>query len=238
MKNINLFLLFLALCMPFSVFAQDDYDDDGEIGSTDNGDNAVTILGYKGLSTDPGEEGLTYHLGVRDWIAVEIFQVEELNHEARVNTEGFISLPLIGNLKVAGLTAEETERLIEKKLGENFLQDPRVTIFVKEYESQKITVEGFVRSPGIYSLTGKTTVLQAIAMAKGALRLADQKKIVVFRTVADNRVVGYKIDVKKIRTGEIKDPFVQNKDIIVVPKHGGRGAVDEWQRLTSGIPLL
>ncbi|MCK5360525.1 MAG: SLBB domain-containing protein, partial [Gammaproteobacteria bacterium] len=131
-----------------------------------------------------------------------------------------------------------TERLIEGKLAENFLQDPRVTIFVKEYESQKITIEGFVGSPGVKSLTGKTTVLQAIAMAGGAVRLADQKKVVIFRTVAENQVVGYKIDIHMIRSGEIKDPFVQNKDIIVVPKHGGRGAVDEWQRLTSGIPLL
>lgn len=226
MKTITIFLFFVAASTTFShAYAGDK-------------DNAVTIGDYTGLSTDAGEEGLTYHLGVRDLIQVEIFQVEELNHEARVNSQGYISLPLIGNLKVEGLTAEETERMIESKLSENFLQDPRVTIFVKEYESQKITIEGFVASPGVKSLTGKTTVLQAIAMAGGAVRLADQKKIVIFRTVAENKIVGYKIDIHKIRTGEIKDPFVQNKDIIVVPKHGGRGAVDEWQRLTSGIPLL
>ena len=201
------------------------------------GKDAVDIGDYEGLSTTPDDGDLTYRLGVRDLLKIEIYQVEELNHEARVNTEGFISMPLIGSVKVGGLSVEEAERLIEKKLGAQYLQDPHVTIFVSEYESQKVTIEGFVADPGVYSLTGKTTLLQAIAMANGALRLADQKQIVVFRDVGTEKAAGYKIDITKIRTGEIKDPFVQNKDIIVVPKHGGRGLIDEIQR-TIGMPRL
>jgi len=223
MKYLKIFLFFIAFCMPFSVYAEQ------------GGADSVDIGGYEGLSTKIDEEDLTYRLGSRDLLKIEIYQVEELNHLARINTEGYISMPLIGNLKVIDLTVQETERLIEKKLGTEYLQDPHVTVFVEEYESQKITVEGFVKNPGVYSLTGKTTLLQAIAMADGALRLADQKKIVVFRSVGKDKVVGYKINIKKIRTGEIKDPYVQNKDIIVVPKHGGRGVIDEIQRTISGF---
>ena len=109
MKTITIFLFFIAAGFTCSHAVAGDED------------NAVTIGDSTGLSTDPGEEGLTYRLGVRDLIQVEIFQVEELNHEARVNSQGFISLPLIGNLKVSGLTTEETERLIETKLAEPFI---------------------------------------------------------------------------------------------------------------------
>lgn len=183
-----------------------------------------------------GAEGdYEYVIGVNDVIEVEVFQVEDLNHTARVNTRGFISLPLIGGLNVQSKTVEETERLIEKKLAEKYLQDPHVTVFIKEYESQKITVEGWVKEPGVFPLKGKTTLLQAIAEAKGLERLADEEEITIFRTIEEGKVAGYKANIAAIRAGQTRDIVLLNNDIIVVPKHGGRELVDNITRTLRGF---
>ena len=134
-----------------------------------------------------------YRIGPMDVIEVEVFQSEELGRTARVNTEGYVSLPLIGGVKVAGLTPREAERRIENILAEKYLQDPHVTVFIKEYESQKVTVEGWVKNPGVFPMTGRMTFLQAIAKAKGLERVADFSEVAVFRT-ENGKTKGYVLD--------------------------------------------
>ncbi len=164
-----------------------------------------------------------YRIGPLDVIEVEVFQAQELSRETRVNSEGYASLPLIGPVKVAGLTTREAELLIERILKEKYLQDPHVTVFVKEYESQKITVEGWVKNPGVFPLKGKTTFLQAIANAKGLDRLADFDEVAIFRTKG-GKTKGYILSYRKVRAGEQMDPVLQNGDIIVVNRSGSKAA--------------
>lgn len=187
-----------------------------------------------GLSMD-GSDSFEYRIGIRDLLEIEVFQVTDLGHSARVNSQGYISLPLIGGVKVEGLTIEEVERLLEQKLGEDYLQDPHVTVFIKEYESQKVTIEGWVKDPGIFPLSGKTTLLQAIALADGMDRLADQEEVVIFRKVDEGKIKGYKVDITKIRAGAMRDPLIQKNDVIVVPKHGGKGLLDDVTRTMRGF---
>ncbi|TNF98649.1 MAG: polysaccharide export protein [Gammaproteobacteria bacterium] len=183
-----------------------------------------------------------YRVGPRDLIEVEVFMVEELGDISRVNSEGYISLPLIGAINIMGLTVEEAERLIEKKLKEKYLQDPHVTVFVKEYESQKITINGWVKSPGVFPLKGKTTLLEAISMAKGLDRLADADEIVVFRNVHDKGTVGYIINFEQVQAGAIANPVnpvLQNNDIVVVPENGSKAAFEETTKtLRSFVGFL
>jgi len=171
----------------------------------------------------PDSRTYEYRIGPLDLIEVEVFQAEELSRETRVNTEGYASLPLIGPVKVAGLTAREAERRIEKVLRKKYLQDPHVTVFVKEYESQKITVEGWVKNPGVFPLKGKTTFLQAIANAKGMDRLADFDEVAIFRT-ENGKTTGYILSYRKVRAGQQVDPVLQNGDIIVVNRSGSKAA--------------
>jgi polysaccharide biosynthesis/export protein len=109
-----------------------------------------------------------------------------------------------------------------------------VSVFVKEFTSQRVTMEGAVKKPGIYPLTGKTTLLQAIAMAEGVDPLADLSGVVLFRQV-DGRRAAAVYDLRKVRSGELEDPQIYGDDVIVVEQSGSKTA---WRRLIESIPVL
>ncbi len=108
-----------------------------------------------------------YRIGPEDLVEVSVFEEEKLNKTVRVSSQGNISFPLLGILRVKGLTATELEREIRDLLAEKYLQDPHVSIFIKEYRSQRISVMGAVEKPGVYDVTGQKTVLDMLAMAGG-----------------------------------------------------------------------
>jgi len=171
------------------------------------------------MSSDP-QGGMFYRIGPSDLLRIEVFQVEELSSEERVTADGQIFLPLIGALQVGGLSQREAEALIAAKLGEEYLQDPQVDIYVIEYASQNVTVMGRVKRPGVFPLKGRTTMLQALAMAEGADELANEEETVVFRADDAGQMQAYIINLEKIQTGEIPDPLVIGNDRIVVPASG------------------
>jgi len=157
-----------------------------------------------------------YRIGPSDLLEISVFQVPELSRTVRVNANGVLSLPLIGQIHAGGLTGQQLEALIAQKLQENYLQDPHVSVFIKEFVSQRVTVGGSVNQSGVFPISGKTTLLQAIAMAGGLGRFAVESDIRIFRTLQDgsNQVLVY--DLKPIRKGEAQDPPVLTSDVIVV----------------------
>jgi polysaccharide export outer membrane protein len=108
-----------------------------------------------------------YKIGPEDLIEISVFEEEKLNKTVRVSSQGNISLPLLGILRVKGLTANELEREIRDLLAEKYFQDPHVSIFIKEYRNQRISVIGAVDKPGAYDVTGPKTVLDVLGMAGG-----------------------------------------------------------------------
>jgi len=108
-----------------------------------------------------------YKIGPEDLIEVSVFEEEKLNKTVRVSSQGNISLPLLGILRVKGLTANELEREIRELLAEKYLRDPHVSVFIKEYRSQRISVIGAVEKPGPYDVTGQKTILNLLGMAGG-----------------------------------------------------------------------
>ncbi|MFT3807398.1 polysaccharide biosynthesis/export family protein [Arenimonas sp.] len=114
------------------------------------------------------------------------------------------------------------------------VQNPQVTVFVKEYASQRITMEGAINKPGIYPISGKTSLLQAIAMGGGVTNLADLQGIVVFRQV-DGKKMGAKFDLKAIRAGSSEDPQIYGDDIIVVDESGSKSAL---RRFIETLPVF
>jgi polysaccharide export outer membrane protein len=180
-------------------------------------------------------EGVSeYRIGPQDLLEVSVFQVDELNREVRVNSTGQISLPLIGQVAAGGKTVSELEQDIAGKLDATYLQSPQVTVFVKEFTSQRVTLEGALKKPGIYPLSGKTTLLQALAMAEGMTDLADTRGVVVFRTV-DGKRMGAVFDVRAIRAGDVADPEIFGDDIVVVDQSGGKTAL---RRFIESVPVL
>jgi len=115
-----------------------------------------------------------YKIGPEDLLEISVFEEEKLNKTVRVSSQGNISFPLLGVLRVKGLTANEVEKEIRDLLAEKYLQDPQVSVFVKEYRSQRVSVIGLVEKPGIYEITGQKTVLDMLATAGGLKEDAGQ----------------------------------------------------------------
>jgi polysaccharide export outer membrane protein len=166
-----------------------------------------------------------YQIGPHDLLSISVFQVPDLGRDVRVNSRGLISLPLIGPVQAAGLTSDELEGVIAKRLSENYLQDAQVSVFIKEYISQRVTVEGSVQKAGMYQLTGATTLLQAIAMASGVDQLADESSVKIFRDNGNGKRETLVYDLEKIRAGKVEDPPIKGDDVVVVEKSGARSAI-------------
>ena len=157
-----------------------------------------------------------YRIGPSDLLEISVFQVPELSRTVRVNSDGSLSLPLIGQVKAGGLTGYELETLIAKKLQENYLQDPQVSVFIKEFVSQRVTVGGSVNKSGIFPISGKTTLMQALALAGGLGKFAIESDIKVFRTLPDGSQQMLTYDLEPIRKGEAEDPPLMTSDVVVV----------------------
>ena len=175
-----------------------------------------------------------YRVGAQDLLEISVFQVNDLNRTVRVNSNGQISLPLIGVVQAGGSTVQELEQMIAGKLTEGYLQAPQVSVFVKEFTSQRVTLEGAIEKPGIYPITGKTSLLQAIAMGGGVSELANLQGVVVFRMV-DGKKMAAVFDLKLIRAGEAIDPQIYGDDIVVVDQSGAKTGL---RRILETIPVF
>lgn len=165
-----------------------------------------------------------YRVGSQDLMEVAVFGQPELTRTVRVNSRGKISLPLIGQIDAIGLTSQQLERLIADRLSEKYLQDPQVTVFIKEFTTVRFTVEGAVNKPGVYPLVGQMTLLRALAVAGGQGALSDMGEVMLFRVAPSGERLTQTFDAEKIRTGESVDPLIQNDDMVVVKRSKARTA--------------
>lgn len=166
--------------------------------------------------------GKDYRISPNDLIDVEVLDLENLKRTVRVNAAGAVSLPLIGQIILAGLTSQEAEARIAERYSEKYLQNPQVTIFIKEFTTDRITVEGAVAKPGIFPLTGQLTLLRAIAMAGGFAAIANSNEVMLFRVGDKGQRQVAVFDVELIRAGKADDPVIRGDDLIVVQRDNAR----------------
>ena len=173
-------------------------------------------------SAAPIETPRQYRIGEEDLLEIKVFGVDQLSSTVRVDPRGQVTLPLIGPVTVAGLTAQGAESLIAALLRESYLQNPQVSLFIKEYTTQRVTVEGAVNRPGVYPLRGASTLLTSLALAGGPARMAETTQVMLFRPDGTGRRVATVHNLDLIRTGQIDDPTVLNDDLIVVNRTASR----------------
>lgn len=168
--------------------------------------------------------GRDYRVGPNDLLDVEVLDLDKDNAKrtVRVNAAGAISLPLIGAIVVAGLTAQQVEAHIAARYSEKYLQNPQVSVFIKEFTTERITVDGAVVKPGIYPLTGQITLLRALALAGGFGQIADSNEVMLFRVNEKGQRQVAVFDVDKIRAGKSDDPAIKGDDLIVVQRDNNR----------------
>lgn len=166
--------------------------------------------------TSAGQAGSnTYMIGPMDVLDISVYQVPDLTKTVQVGDDGRINYPLIGDVPVSGKTAHQVEHELQAKLGAKYIRSPQVSVYVKESNSQRVTVEGSVKNSGVFPMKGRTTLMQVMAMAGGVNMETDSGQVVVFRTVNGVRSAA-RFDLDAIKDGNANDPELQPGDVIVV----------------------
>jgi polysaccharide export outer membrane protein len=157
-----------------------------------------------------------YVIGKGDMLRVFVWRNEQLSNQVVVRPDGKISLPLLQDLQAAGLTVLQLQKEIMRRFSE-YLEHPKVTVIVKEINSYKVSVLGEVMKPGVYPVTGDTTLIEAISMAGGFAEWANKRKITVI-THQDGKKKRIKINYKEIASGKNLDQniILKRGDVIIV----------------------
>ncbi|MBF8305385.1 MAG: hypothetical protein HW398_573 [Acidobacteria bacterium] len=119
-------------------------------------------------TTRTGEDAREdYRIGPEDLVEISVFEVPELSRTVRVSASGEVSLPLLGTLKVAELSPGQLEAVLTDRLRGTYLRDPQVSVFLKEYKSDPVSVVGAVKMPGLYQIQTRRSLIEVLAMAQG-----------------------------------------------------------------------
>ncbi len=151
-----------------------------------------------------------YRIGIDDLLDIAVWNVAELQKTVPVRPDGKISLPLVNDVVAAGLTPMELRDQLTKKMA-TYVQNPAVSVVVREIRSLKVSVIGQVRTPGRYDIKGPSTVLDALALAGGFTEFAARRKITILRSAQRIR---FDYDAAVSRGGIV---LVKPGDVVVVP---------------------
>lgn len=177
------------------------------------------LAGLLALGAAPGARASEpYVLGPGDLLSVTVYAggEKQVDFTGYISALGTITSPLLGEVKVAGMTTYELERAMRDTLAKDFYVDPQVMVSVKEYGGQ-VFVMGAVRKPGAYGLQERMTVLSACLLAEGFTDFAAPGRTKVTRMVNGQQKT-FKIDLIKVREGKKEDMPLQRGDRIEVPR--------------------
>jgi len=202
------------------------YNADGSVGAQGSAPTAFapTAAASNESSASKAADALTavakpgnsaYKIGPLDVVEVTVFKVPDLTKTMQVAEDGTVNYPLVGEVPAAGRTAHELEHDLAQKLGAKYLRNPQVTVLVKEFNSQRVTVSGAVKTSGVYAIKGNTSLMQVVAMAGDVDTSTNSGNVVIFRTIDGQRSAA-KFDIDDIKAGKAADPQVQPGDVIVV----------------------
>jgi polysaccharide export outer membrane protein len=179
------------------------------------------LLFAQGGATAPVAVSPDYILQASDVILVQVFQEDNLRRETRVTQENTITLPLIGNVVVGGMSIRQAEELIRGLYAKDYLVNPQVSILVLNYVVRTVSVIGCVNQPGpvLFPQEKGLTLMDAIARAGGLNRLGDKKSVRLTRINAEGKTEVYTFNVEKIMKGTAQDNVeLKINDIIYVPE--------------------
>jgi polysaccharide export outer membrane protein len=155
-------------------------------------------------------------VGVDDELMISVWHEPEFSQAVVVRPDGMITLPLLNDIKVVGLSTEELRTLVTDKL-KTVVNDPQVTIIVKAIKSLRVFLVGAVAKQGMFSLTSGLTVLELITEGGGLGPFAKSGSIYILRTV-DGKQVRISYNYKKALQGKLEDTVLQSGDRVVVPQ--------------------
>ncbi|MDP8299592.1 MAG: polysaccharide biosynthesis/export family protein [Candidatus Tantalella remota] len=159
-----------------------------------------------------------YQIGPENVLQIDVYYGKEegLERKARVSANGYITFPLLGEIKLSGLTVSEAETLITELLAKDYFVNPQVSIFIKQYST--VSILGQVEEPGAYEIKGRLTVVELISKAGGFTKLAHTNNVWVIRTKLDGTKKKMQVKVNDIinKGKEEDDIRLQPGDIVTV----------------------
>jgi polysaccharide export outer membrane protein len=160
-------------------------------------------------------EAKAEHLNAGDVVEIKVFREPELAGVYRVGRDGTIDFPLIGKISIRDKHPDAVATDIRTRLADGYLQNPQVTVFVREQKSQKVHVLGEVTKSGSFAYEAGMTVIQAITAAGGFSQLAATNSVKVTRLAVE---APFTVPVNDIRKGEAPNFLLQAGDIVYVPE--------------------
>ena len=158
-----------------------------------------------------------YTIGADDVLSVIFWRDKELTADVTVRPDGMVSLPLMNDIKASGLTpAQLKDRIVDES--KKYVEDPNVTVVVKQINSRKVFITGEVNKAGPYPLTSTTTVLQLLSLAGGFKEYAHTDKISIVR-MENGKQTSFKFNYKDVINGKKLQQNIELKpnDTIIVP---------------------
>jgi len=172
-----------------------------------------------GAQTKTGTgQSYEYQIGAKDLLEISVFEVPELNITVRVSENGMVNLPLLGEVRAEGLNRFDLEKKIAAMLEKSYLKNAQVTIFIKDFQSKKVSVMGAVKNPGMQDLIGRQSLLQVISMAGGLSEQAADT-VIIFRQFknAPSQSLVIKLDDLLLKANPKYNIPIYPGDIINVP---------------------
>ncbi|HTJ79278.1 MAG TPA: polysaccharide biosynthesis/export family protein [Rariglobus sp.] len=177
--------------------------------------------------TPSNQAVLAYRITLTDLLRVDIYQEDDLKTMSRVDAKGNINLPLVGEVKVVGLTVSDAQKAVENAYRDGrYLRNPQVTINIESYASREVSIQGQVKSPGRYPLPIETnmTILELVTKAGGFTDTAKGTAVNITRVTPDGKKQVFTVDVDSMLKGKDKASISDNSlviqpgDIVYVPE--------------------
>ncbi len=177
----------------------------------------IAGLGFASIAGAASEDGAMYQLYPGDAVEISVWNEPELMREVNVLPDGYVSFPLAGQIKLQGLNAEQAAEQVAEKL-KVYLPDPVVTVVVSNIEGNRVYLLGKVNNPGMQVMSAPTSVLQALSMAGGLSKFADEDEVKVIRVNNGQQTI-IPVDYKALISGDDLSTNIELKggDTIVVP---------------------
>lgn len=169
-----------------------------------------------GASAQAGPTRASGVIGQRDNVEIRVFRQEDLTTSGQLSPNGTITMPLIGAVKMSGLTTDQAAAAITAKLKDGYLVNPQVSVTIEGRVRRSVTVLGQVQNPGVFEIPAdrQLTLVEAVGMAGGATRISNTKKITLKRSGGKVQTV----NLKDITAGKTADIVLRDGDVLDVPE--------------------
>ena len=178
------------------------------------------------LDPAKGDQNTRYTLGPQDQLRITVFDEPELTNSYRIDSDGFITFPMINKVAASGITPPELQDRIRSMLASGYIRNPQVRVEVEGYKSQSVIVSGEVRTPGKLMMTGSMSLVEALAAAgsptsaaSNEVSVSRQRRLANGTVPNENDVEIIRVNLKLLQLGQVgRDLQLQDGDLVNVPK--------------------